>query len=47
MYSLADSKQDLLLPWNTDSAGLPDLLGSGTQLFPLPQPVAGLSISKH
>jgi len=41
MYLVADSKQDLLFPWYKDSAELPYLLGSETQLFLLSKQTAG------
>ena len=40
-YSVAHSKQDLLFSWYQDSAELPYLLGSETQLFLLSKQTAG------
>ena len=49
MYLVADSKQDLLFSWYQDSAELPYLLGSETQLFLISKgnDRAGVSIRKH
>lgn len=46
-YSVTDSKQDPLFPGHNDSAELPFLLSSETQLFLLSIQIAGISISKH
>jgi len=40
-YSMTHSKPGLLFPWYKDSAGLPYLLGSETQLFLLSKQIAG------